>query len=78
MKSIYEVVDRESGELLPPRPRAPMPEQLTQIGCGRHQFELGVSGTFHCTNPGCPTKIRPGMLLYSGLHAWMTGHGAAG
>lgn len=69
MKSIYDHVEREPIALRS-RARPKMPERLTQLGCGRHQFIRDEGGVYVCLQVGCSTVVRPGQLLYPELDAW--------
>lgn len=71
MKSIYDVVDRSSGELRRPAPPR-LPLALSQLGCGQHEFAR-EGHVIYCTRLGCSTRLYPGGLHYVAVAAAVGG-----
>jgi hypothetical protein len=67
VKSIYEVVDRETAEVIRPT----RPSEPDRLGCGRHLWERR-GARFVCTTPRCRTVIHQGALHYEALDRWYT------
>lgn len=74
MPSIYELIDlRNDEEPSADRARiepASIPNQLTHLGCGRHEFRKDEKGYIRCMTPGCATVVRPGQILFAALNEW--------